>query len=149
MLFVLHSWVNVDLQFLLFFFYLCDILARDAIVTFKMCVSVDQRTWSQAFCLTFRNGNSSSMRACSVVCCFLWPRGLQPTRLLRPWDLPGKNTGVGCHFLLQDVFLTQGLNRVSCLAGRLFTIWATREALVFISFAFSPIISPFSFTTLI
>ena len=29
------------------------------------------------------------------------PRGLQPTRLLRPWDSPGKNTGVGCHFLLQ------------------------------------------------
>ena len=28
------------------------------------------------------------------------PHGLQPTRLLRPWDSPGKNTGVGCHFLL-------------------------------------------------
>ena len=27
--------------------------------------------------------------------------GLQPTRLPRPWDSPGKNTGVGCHFLLQ------------------------------------------------
>ena len=26
-----------------------------------------------------------------------------PTRLLRPWDSPGKNTGVGCHFLLQCV----------------------------------------------
>ena len=30
------------------------------------------------------------------------PHGLQPTRLLRPWDSPGKNTGVGCHFLLQN-----------------------------------------------
>ena len=29
------------------------------------------------------------------------PHGLQPTRLCRPWDSPGKNTGVGCHFLLQ------------------------------------------------
>ena len=29
------------------------------------------------------------------------PHGLQPTRLPRPWDSPGKNTGVGCHFLLQ------------------------------------------------
>ena len=29
------------------------------------------------------------------------PHGLQPTRLLRPWDSPGKNTGVGCHVLLQ------------------------------------------------
>ena len=31
-------------------------------------------------------------------------------RLLRPWDSPGKNTGVGCHFLLQGIFLTQGSN---------------------------------------
>ena len=29
------------------------------------------------------------------------PNGRQPTRLPRPWDSPGKNTGVGCHFLLQ------------------------------------------------
>ena len=28
------------------------------------------------------------------------PHGLQPTRLLRPWDFPGKSTGVGCHCLL-------------------------------------------------
>ena len=27
-----------------------------------------------------------------------------------PWDFPGKNTGVGCHFLLQEIFPTQGLN---------------------------------------
>ena len=31
----------------------------------------------------------------------LRPHRRQPTRLLRPWDSPGKNTGVGCHFLLQ------------------------------------------------
>ena len=31
----------------------------------------------------------------------VWPHRLQPTRLLRPWGSPGKNTGVGCHFLLQ------------------------------------------------
>ena len=29
------------------------------------------------------------------------PDRRQPTRLPRPWDSPGKNTGVGCHFLLQ------------------------------------------------
>ena len=29
------------------------------------------------------------------------PHRQQPTRLRRPWDSPGKNTGVGCHFLLQ------------------------------------------------
>ena len=31
------------------------------------------------------------------------PHRWQPTRLPRPWDSPGKNTGVGCHFLLQCV----------------------------------------------
>ena len=30
-----------------------------------------------------------------------WPHGLQPTRLLHPWDFPGKSTGVGCHCLLR------------------------------------------------
>ena len=33
-----------------------------------------------------------------------------PCRLLCPWDFPSKNTGVGCHFLLQGIFLIQGLN---------------------------------------
>src|SRR5574341_1131639 len=37
----------------------------------------------------------------SVVSDSVRPHGLQPTRLLHPWDSPGKNTGVGCHFLLQ------------------------------------------------
>ena len=37
----------------------------------------------------------------SVVSDSLRPHGLQPTRLLRPWDFPGKSTGVGCHCLLQ------------------------------------------------
>ena len=37
----------------------------------------------------------------SVVSNSVWPHRQQPTRLLCPWDSPGKNTGVGCHFLLQ------------------------------------------------
>ena len=37
----------------------------------------------------------------SVVSDSLRPHGLQPTRLLRPWDFPGKSTGVGCHWLLR------------------------------------------------
>ena len=38
------------------------------------------------------------------------PHGLYPTRLLCPWDSPGKNIGVGCHSLLHGIFPTQGLN---------------------------------------
>ena len=34
-----------------------------------------------------------------------------PTRLLCPWDFPGNSTGVDCHFLLQGIFPTQGLNQ--------------------------------------
>ena len=36
--------------------------------------------------------------------------------LLHPWDFPGKSTGVGCHFLLQRIFPTQGSNRFSCVS---------------------------------
>ena len=36
--------------------------------------------------------------------------GLQPARLPCPWDSPDKNTGVGCHFLLQGEFPTHGWN---------------------------------------
>ena len=46
----------------------------------------------------------------SVASNSLWTHGLLPTRLLCPWDSPGKNTGVGCHFLLQGIFPTQGLD---------------------------------------
>ena len=48
--------------------------------------------------------------SCSVVFYCLWPHGLEPTRLHCPWNSPGKNTRVGCHTLLQGLFLTQGLN---------------------------------------
>ena len=46
----------------------------------------------------------------SVVSDSLPPHGLGPTRLLCSWDFPGKNTGLGCHFLLQGSFPTQRLN---------------------------------------
>ena len=46
---------------------------------------------------------SEVKRRCLVASDSSRPRGLQPTRLLHPWDSPGKNTGVGCHFLLHIV----------------------------------------------
>ena len=59
----------------------------------------------------------------------LWAYGLLPARILCPWDFPGKNIGVGCHFLLQEIFPTQGLNPglPHCRHCRCFTTWATRE----------------------
>ena len=42
----------------------------------------------------------------SVVSDSLWPYGLKSTKLLHPWNFLGKSTGMGCHFLLQGIFLT-------------------------------------------
>ena len=47
------------------------------------------------------------MCACSVMSDSLQHYELQPSSLLTPWDFPGKNTGVGCHFLLHGIFPTQ------------------------------------------
>ena len=59
-----------------------------------------------------RSRDVSQLALCvsrSVVSDSLQTHGLQPATLLCPWDFPGKNTEVGCHSLLQRIFLTQGL----------------------------------------
>ena len=66
---------------------------------------------------------------CSLVSDPLPPHGLWPARLFYPCDSPDKSTGVGCHFLLQGIFLTQGWNLglLSWQADFFFyhcTIWA-------------------------
>ena len=44
---------------------------------------------------------AAAAKSLSVVSDSVRPHRQQPTRLPHPWDSPGKNTGVGCHFLLQ------------------------------------------------
>ena len=64
------------------------------------------------------SGNRLYPTLCDSMDCSL------PDSSIHGMDLPGKNTGVGCHFLLQGIFLTQGLNLclwVSCIAGGFFT----------------------------
>ena len=55
---------------------------------------------------------SACVCVCVCVCVQLLSdvrlHGLQPAKLLCPWDSPGKNTGLGSHFLLQGIFPTQG-----------------------------------------
>ena len=55
----------------------------------------------------------------------LWPHKLQPARFLSPWASPGKNTGVGCHALLQGIFSIQGSDgtQVSRFAGGYICLW--------------------------
>ena len=57
-----------------------------------------------------------------VVSGSLRPHGLWSTRLLCPWDFPGKNTGVGCNALLQGIFLNQRLNLCLLHGRQFFTI---------------------------
>ena len=65
----------------------------------------------------------------SVMSDSLQPHGLQPTRVLPPWDSPGKSTGVAISFS-RGSSLTRDRTRVSRIAGRRFNLWATREFLV-------------------
>ena len=51
-------------------------------------------------------------KSCPVL---LWPCGLLPTRLLCPWNFPGENTGMGCHFLRQESSWSRDQMCVSCL----------------------------------
>ena len=57
----------------------------------------------------------------------LWSHELQPTKLLCPWDFPGKDTGVVCHFLLQGLFLTQEGSSPGFLHCREFLYWLSYE----------------------
>ena len=50
-----------------------------------------------------------------------------PARLLCLWNSPGKNNGVSCHSLLQEISQTQGSNSGICTAGRFFTICAIKK----------------------
>ena len=51
-----------------------------------------------SYCIGFAAVAAKSLQSCPTLCD---PHRRQPTRLLCPWDSLDKNTGVGCHFLLQ------------------------------------------------
>ena len=65
------------------------------------------------FCVLWRRLTISACFLClatKVVSHSLWPHRLWPIRLLCPCDFPGNKTGVGCHYLLQGILPSQGLN---------------------------------------
>ena len=64
----------------------------------------------------------------SVVSDSLQPHGLEPARLLCPWDFPGKNPGVGCHFLFQGIFRPRDGICISCIDRQVLYHWATGVA---------------------
>ena len=67
-------------------------------------------------CFCFKRAAAAAAAAKSLQSCpTVRPHGLQPTRLLRPWDSPGKNTGVGCHLLLQCMKVEVKVKSLSCV----------------------------------
>ena len=87
----------------------------------------------------FHSGCGILCVLCAVLCWVVsdswWPRGLDITRLLCPRDFPGMNTGVAYHFLFwgqvggggAESSRPRNWNWVSCIEGRFFTNWATRD----------------------
>ena len=73
----------------------------------KQCSDLSDSIWKISYVRGFMN---AWVLCHSLVSSSLLPHGLQPARLLCPRDSPGKNSGTGCHFLLQGIFLTQGSN---------------------------------------
>ena len=71
-----------------------------------------QEYWSGLPFLSPMHESEKSKWSRSVVSDSSWPHGLQPTRLLRPWDFPGKSTGVGCHCLLHSLLKFMSIESV-------------------------------------
>ena len=80
----------------------------------------DILNWGKGLDLGFPLGKIVSVSR-SVVPDSLRPHGLQPTRLLCPWDFPGKDTGVGCH--LKIVIIYKSLDWVCPLGKAAVFIW--------------------------
>ena len=78
-------------------------------------------------------GEAYQYCVCSIVSRSFATPWMWPAKPLCPWDFPGKNTGVGCHFLLQGIFLIQGLNQclLGLLTGGFFTNCATWETVCY------------------
>jgi len=69
------------------------------------CFLLHRLTWNCLGKYLFEIESESEVaQSCPTLC------GPVDCRLLHPWDFPGKKTGVGCHFLLQGIFPTQGSN---------------------------------------
>ena len=76
----------------------------------KICLrsSEKKQVWFSKHCFHW-DLDYSLLFSRSVMSDTLWPHELLPTRLLYPWGFLGKNTGVGCHFLLQGYLPDPGI----------------------------------------
>ena len=96
------------------------------------CIDLSSLNQSSQFwmlkCYLFVVGRWAGGGLVIKLCLTLRPHGLWPARLLSSWHFPGKNTGVGCHSLLQGIVLTQGSNPHLLLGRQILYQGATRKA---------------------
>ena len=122
----------------------------EAEAQWRQGLSSRNRTWAVQVTKSSRDpwktGNWWHQISVTHYCCLvtesrltlLSPCGLQPARLLCPWDSPGKNTAVNCYFLLQGIFLTQGPSwprdwtHVSSIGRWVLYPWATEEPICYL-----------------
>ena len=86
-----------------------------------------QEHWSELLFPSPMHESEKWKWSCSVVSNPQRPHGLQPTRLLRPWDFPGKSTGVGCHCLLRIFCLDLYFSHQCLKQSLLLSIWQFRS----------------------
>ena len=84
--------------------------------------AVSQETWEYILTSRLTSWESESVSH-SVVSDSLRPTGVQPARLLCPWNSPGKNIGVGCHSLLQGNLPNPGIKCVSWISRQILYHW--------------------------
>ena len=84
-------------------------------------MKINRASMENSMEISLKTGNKTTT-CCAVLSCSVVSDSLQPQ------SSPGKNTEVGCHALLQGIFLTQGPKPVSHSAGRSVIVWAAREA---------------------
>ena len=80
------------------------------VCTLYTCIQKCLYTCVDVCCINMHTEMKQHVFHVKVISDTLWPHGLYPSRLLCPWHFPGRNTGVGCHFFLEGIILTQGLN---------------------------------------
>ena len=108
-------------HFISSYFRICQPLSLSLFLMF-----IQHKAWSRQFknCIWDTCTHSTLLQSWPT----LWPYGLSPTRLLCPWDFPGKLAGVGCHVLLKGIFWNQGPAMFPAPAGGFFTTSTTWEA---------------------
>ena len=107
---ILYHWVTWEALAL-------DYMAMTLIEFSVLCA---RWTWFQKQQLCMEENLDRNHKSCLSPHSILW--------LFCPWDFLGKNTEMGCHFLLQWIFLTQGLNPRLLLGRDILYHWATWEA---------------------